>query len=125
MFNEAPDGRLHHHITWKWLNPQSRLLTGLRLFAYAGWRREDLWPDVLEAIAEFRFMASVESAVESKHAAVNMESQRRLGPVRVSLANRLSMLERLFVAKPDVLLSFCAFFRQGPPDSRYPIAAQF
>ena len=49
-------------------------------------------------LASWRFISVAESTIESKHAKVSLaEKSHPIGPTRVSLANRLPLLERLLL----------------------------
>ena len=119
MFQETPRKELHHRATWKWLAPGCGLRLQVEAFI-GGVARMELEAFARRAIAEFRFIPVVESNIEGKHARVKNESAWNLGPVRVSLANRLFMLERRFAANPESLRSFCEYFEQSRVINKIP-----
>ena len=55
----------------------------------------------------------VETTIEAKHKAVAMESIRGMGPVRVSLSNRLPLLERHVRDDPRYLLRLVECFEEA------------
>ena len=65
-------------------------------FAAGATREEAGGVEWLEPLAKWRFVSVVETTVEAKHARVQHASRlaRNMGPVRVSLSNRLPLLER-------------------------------
>eukprot|EP00972_Heterocapsa_arctica_P037835 5569566-Heterocapsa_arctica.AAC.1 len=93
-WNQDPRQEVHHRLTWKLMRPGSFFREGLELFI-AGTLRRDLPQPFLQQVASFRFPAAVETTIEEKHARVSMAKRcHHVGPVRISLANRLPMLER-------------------------------
>ena len=76
----------------------------------AGVPRESLPTWVQAAIAEFRFVPLVGSSIERKHALVKVENHLGLGPVRVSLANRLPQFEAQLRRDPSSAEPFCECF---------------
>ena len=111
-FLQAPDRRLHHRITWEWMRLDGLLFADLQAFA-DGAPRFSLSRTFIDSVANFRFISLVETTIERKHALVRMESQRHLGPVRVSLSNRLQILEDRIKADPAMLKNFCDLFSRA------------
>ena len=108
-FLQAPSRRLHHRITWEWMHEDGLLRADLQAFA-DGAARFSLSRTFIDAAADFRFVSVVETTLERKHALVRMESQRNLGPVKVSLANRLQMIEDCSKVDPAMFTMFCDLF---------------
>lgn len=93
----------HHRVTQRFMDPHGVLHASLEEFA-GGARLADL-PEVFQAeIAKMRFIPVVETTIESKHAMVTRAGRRmaRKGPVIVSLANRMPLLERMLQADAEV-----------------------
>ena len=83
----------HHPLSHKFLSPESLFRADLQKFV-AGTRRSELSTVVKQEIAKLRFIYSAESTIEGKHAQVSLASRTvAIGPVRVSLTNRMHMLQ--------------------------------
>ena len=55
----------------------------------------------------FRLIPVIETTIEEKHARATFEAARHtIGPVRLSLANRLPLLERSLTRQPELLTQF-------------------
>ena len=107
----------HHRITWEYLSPTSPVGSSLQRFI-SGTPRADLPPDALRMIAELRFVPISETTIEGKHAKVSLERFKSLSPVRVSLANRLPLVEKRIkedVGYLDELAGFFGVARIGKP----------
>ena len=102
--------QVHHEVTWRLLQPGTEFSVQLSLFN-AGQSRSQLSMAFRHEIAIFRFAPVNETTIEEKHARVSLDSKKHhIGAVRVSLANRLRMLERLLdigcIDIKDLLLNF-------------------
>ena len=102
----------------------SPLLPGLLAFT-SGTRRSDLPELVLKHIAVGRFVIIAESSIEGKHAAVSLDSQRGIGPVRVSLANRLPLMESRMQQHPMYLHDLVECFHEARNFRRIPAIMGF
>ena len=93
-FDQYPRQVVHHPITWQLLNPSShfrryleRFVDGESLDSMPRWFRR--------RVARFRFLIVVETTIEVKHSKVTAARKcHYIGPTRVSLVNRLPLLER-------------------------------
>ena len=94
QFSRDPRAECHHRLTWQLLQPGSEFRTGLDDFL-GGSPLHGCNRLFQEQVATFRFMIIVETTVESKHARVSaVRRAHAVGPVKVSLANRMPLLER-------------------------------
>ena len=109
MFDADPREDSHHCLTFSLLQGGCDFRSALDEFC-EGSARSDLSQLFLQVIAKFAFMPVVETTVESRHAKVALESQLRLGPVRVSLANRLPLLENKIAREPELLQDLLKHF---------------
>ena len=99
------DGRKdsHHRITWFWMQP-GLLRNQLGQFAN-GARLEEIGAPLYGEIAKLRFIFVVETCIEAKHANVAKALNHRvLGFPRISLSNRMQLLER-WLARQHVQVS--------------------
>jgi hypothetical protein len=88
-----PRREVHHRITWDLMKPGS-FRNDLDKFI-DGASRAQLSMTSRLAIAKFRFVPVVETTIEAKHQRTTMARKcHHIGPVRISLANRLPALER-------------------------------
>jgi hypothetical protein len=93
-WSQDPRREAHHRITWSLMKPGSAFSQALDAFV-AGAARSSLPVEFRMRIASFRFVAFVETTIEAKHARTSLARKaHHLGPVRISLANRLPFLER-------------------------------
>ncbi|CAE7768413.1 unnamed protein product, partial [Symbiodinium necroappetens] len=93
---------LHHRVTWKFLEPESRLLAQLKQFAAADAEMQTL-PELWQVVMELRFIPTCERLQEGDHAIVKRalgENRRASGPF-VSMAIRMPEIEALFVKPED------------------------
>lgn len=94
QWRDAPEESLQHPITWRLFQP-GVFLDALEDFVERGRPRQDLPESVRMQIATWRFASPVETKIEQPHAQVSKASKTHfVGPVRVSLSNRLGQLER-------------------------------
>ena len=105
-----PRREVHHRITWQLLQPGSQFVNQLQDFA-DGRPRDQLSRRFLTEVAKYRFIPIVETTIEEKHARVSQGwRQHYISPVRVSLCNRMPMLERLILKEqiqvPELLEAF-------------------
>lgn len=119
MFNLTPYKELHHRKTWKWLQPGGALRAHVDNFI-AGSPRMSLPPWVLRLLAEFRFIIIVESSIEAKHSKVKLSSAWKIGPVRISLANRLALIEQMISKDVQGIQLFCSYFEKARNIIRIP-----
>ena len=90
---QDPRPEAHHRITSELLCP-GPFMDSLRKWV-GGAELQDLSKTFLMHVAAWRFAPVVETAIEEKHARVALAKRRHhIGPVRISLANRLPLLER-------------------------------
>ena len=110
LFEKDPRQESHDPITWALLRPGSFFRQGVEKFA-SGVRRRDLHVELLTTIGIFRFMPVSETTIERKHSTVSKPTKAgKLGTVRVSLCNRLPMLEKwLLTGKVDAMDFFNVF----------------
>ena len=88
-----PRPEAHHRITAKLLSPGS-FLESLKAWV-EGANFDDLCEPFQRQVSAWRFTPIVETTIEEKHARVALSKRsRRLGPVRISLSNRLPLMER-------------------------------
>ena len=89
-----PRKEAHHRRTWSLLQPGSAFLVGFILFR-DGTLRADCGVVFLIEVAKLRFVPVCETTTEEKQKNIYLINRRSaVGPVRVSLANRLPKLER-------------------------------
>jgi hypothetical protein len=94
IFEADPREELYDEITWALLHPGAAFLVDVKKF-FAGMPRANLQRSTLMTIAAWKFVPIVGTTIENKHLHVSIaDKAHALGPVRVSLANRLPMLER-------------------------------
>ena len=92
-FEREPSEQLQHRRTWSLLKPGAEFGRGLDVFN-ADADRKSLGTCFRKNVARERFRVFAETSIERKHAWVTlMKGKRRMGPVRISLANRMQMLE--------------------------------
>ncbi len=93
QFNKDPRKEVHHRLTWVWLEPGTHLRKCLEEFV-DGEQVVEVGVEFARAVARLRFVIVVESTMESRHARVTVSRRSHaIGPVRVSLANRLGLLD--------------------------------
>ena len=94
QWRQDPRRESHHRITWRLLKPGSVFLWILETFAQ-GTPLSQLHAKFQSQVARYRFPACVETTIEEKHAKVTLAKRvHHIGPVRISLANRLPLLGR-------------------------------
>jgi hypothetical protein len=109
----------HHRVTHALLANQE-FLGQLRDFA-GGLQRDRLTPNTLTQIARLRFIPTVETTVEEKHARVSQANRRHhISPVRVSMANRMPLLERLLARGHVNALRLLEVFTQARKLAKLP-----
>ena len=98
MFSKDPRREVHHRLTWFWLRPGGLLRYQLDLYVSTDMSRDEVGQPCCRVVAALRFVIVVETTIEAKHAVVTAARRRHaIGPVRVSLSNRLQMLEKWIV----------------------------
>ncbi len=104
---------VQHHISWTLLKPGALFRSELQRFI-DGESRWALHADVQVQIAAWCFIPIVETTIEAKHAYVSSENKKHhIGPTRVSLANRLPLLERLLLRDPSFIIGFLEDFESA------------
>ncbi len=94
QFEKDPRREAHHRITWHWMNPAGPLRNSVDFLAKGVITVLECPAHVVKSIARLRFVVVVETTIENKHARVTMARRKHtIGPVRVSLSNRLLMLD--------------------------------
>eukprot|EP00974_Lingulodinium_polyedra_P091242 8847906-Lingulodinium_polyedra.AAC.1 len=94
QFSRDPRAECHHRLTWDLLRPGSGFRVGLDDFL-GGSPLNACHRLFQEQVAAFRFVVVVETTAESKHArATAVRRAHAVGPLKVSLANRMPLLER-------------------------------
>jgi hypothetical protein len=94
QFDKDPRRSCHHRLTWAFLHPGGPLRSGLDWLA-RGAPLGECNSEFREAVAGLRMTIVVETTIEAKHARVSLARRTHyVGPVRVSLSNRLPLLER-------------------------------
>jgi hypothetical protein len=93
-WRQDPRELVHHRLTWELMRPGSAFLESL--LAYVGGMTFAAMPVAFQIqVAEFRFVPIVETSIEAKHAKTSLAKKaHHIGPVRLSLANRLPFLDR-------------------------------
>jgi hypothetical protein len=94
-FRDSPQiESLHDPKTWRLFKQDSAFARELDRFIDDGIDRDLLDKDFLFEIAVFRFLFIIETTVEARHAKAAVDIKKHfIGPVRISLSNRLPMLE--------------------------------
>ena len=119
-FEKDPQQSVHHRITWKLMQPGAVFQVQLRLFV-SGVRRNDLACAYRMQVALFRFPSGVETTIEEKHSRVAIALKaHHIGPVRVSLSNRLPLLERLMRRNQVAAISLLEHFTKARQTSQVP-----
>ena len=86
------------------MNPDAPFSQALDRFIDEGVPRAECGAAFLLEIAKFKFMPVVETTIEEKHSRVAISAGKHsIGPVQVSLANRLPLLERSLAQSPSSL----------------------
>ena len=94
-FNLDPRREAHDERTWRLMAPGSLFSREVDRFIDEGVPRNSLATPLLEEIAIFRVIMMLETIMEQRHAIASVTVRRHfIGPVRLSLSNRLPMLER-------------------------------
>ena len=102
----------NHDLTYILLNKESWFRKELDLFI-AGKPRFCCSECFLIVILSFRLIPCVETTIEEKHARTTLENKRHpVGPVRISLANRLPWLERQLSKHPEKISEFLSCFEK-------------
>lgn len=98
---------VQHKKTWELMNPEAPFSIALDRFIDEGCSRRDCGRDFNFEIAKWKFMPDAETIIEEKHARVSHASAKspNFGKVKVSLANRLPMLERSLARCPSSITS--------------------
>jgi hypothetical protein len=95
QFERDPRREAHHRLTWFWMRP-GHLRNALEAFANGSMTVLEVSVVFARQVARLRFVIVVETTIEAKHARVSLARRAHyIGPVAVSLSNRLGMLESL------------------------------
>ena len=101
MFLECPQQQAHHRVTWSLLRDGAPFRAGMDEFI-AGKSRWLCGSAFTAQIGMFRLFPIAETTVESRHARVSLDEKKHpIGPVRVSLSNRMSMMEKKITHDPS------------------------
>lgn len=85
----------HHRLTWLWLHPGGTLRKQLQAYADTPALRVEIGQPFFRMVVRLRLVIVVETTMEAKHLRMTIARRcRHIGPVRVSLSNRLLLLER-------------------------------
>lgn len=109
-FERDPREEAHHRVTWALMRPGSDFRASLDYFV-DGCARPDCGDtgrqkeEFLAQIARFAFFPTAETCIEAKHAKASMALKKdcNIGPVRISLSNRLEMMESMIRRDPATL----------------------
>ena len=94
QFDQDPRQEVHHSKTFALLRPGTPFRRGLQQLV-SGRELNQCDAGFLSEVASFRMVVSVETTIEAKHSRVaHAKKAHHLGPCRVSLSNRLPLLER-------------------------------
>ncbi|CAE7488403.1 unnamed protein product, partial [Symbiodinium sp. KB8] len=112
QWQQDPRPEAHHRIT------VDCLTCPMFMNALTSWVEGACFSDLpsafQEQVAAWRFVPVVETTIEEKHARVSLAKKRHhLGPVRVSLANRLPLFERWLKRGHVSAADFLTFFMQA------------
>ena len=76
-----------------------------------------------KTIAKYKFVPVVETTIESKHQKVSTEEKRHhIGPVRVSLSNRMPWLEQNLAKHPETITEILDSFSKARKLHQMPLA---
>ena len=93
-YDREPEQALHHRRTVQLMQRESPFRRALDLFI-AGHPRAGMPAHFLATLGEFRCMPVIETTIEGRHARIAKRSKlQSVGPVKVSLENRMPLLER-------------------------------
>jgi hypothetical protein len=113
QFEQDPREAVHHRKTWALMQPQSQFRAQLQSFVQ-GQQRWSCGPEFSLQVAKLRLVPVVETTIEEKHSRVSLDKKRHhIGPVRVSLANRLPLFFRTISRDPSALQDLLPFFQQA------------
>jgi hypothetical protein len=94
LWQHDPRQHVHHRLTWSLMHPGSPFADELDKFI-DGAALADLSEAFQSRVAGWRFVPVVETSIEGKHAKTSLaKKSHHIGPVRLSLANRLPFLDR-------------------------------
>lgn len=115
QWESDPRPEAHHWLTVR-LMPREAFVADLRRLA-SGVAYDTLSLAFREQVAVFRFIPTVETTVEEKHARVAQARKRHyISPVRVSMMNRMPLLERLILKQALDIPRFLQLFTEvGKP----------
>ena len=124
-FGRDPRQNVHHRKTWQILGPESPIAIEVQRFA-DGTPRAELSQDAQHAICLFRFILVAEIFIVQKHAPVSLaEASHKMGPVMVSLCNRMPWLEKQLTVAPLFLQELCESFSVVRKQKRVPFLFGF
>ena len=95
QFKQDPRESVHHHRTWRLMQPGASFMRDLEAFA-AGRPRSECSDDFLAELARLKFIPWNQTPIEARHSILSrrLGKQNTLGPARVSLSNRLLQFRR-------------------------------
>jgi hypothetical protein len=103
LFERDPRQDVHDDLTWEYMRAESWFRVELEKFN-AGCPRASCSDQFREEIAAFRVVNVNETSMEARHGKVTLEDKKHpIGPVRVSLSNRMPMLEDRIAREPPYL----------------------
>ena len=113
-FRRDPRQDVHHPLTWALFRPGSFFSNGLDKFI-EGAGRADLPYPVQVLIAVYKFPPCAETCIERKHWEVSDELKKatHVGPVRISLSNRMPMLETWLATGKCTVDDLLAMFQKA------------
>jgi len=118
MFDLDPRRQAHHRLSWKHLSP-GPFREELDKFL-SGQPRSSCSETFQQTLAGWRFIPVSETTIEGKHARVSLQSMGQLSPARVSLSNRLQLVEDRLRRGLDVLPRIAHLFGQARHPRRLP-----
>ena len=109
-YYKDPRQEVHDEITWSYMQPESVFLLELIQFVDQQTPRFDL-PTLALVSATLFFGSCAETTIEEKHARVSLQKKaHRIGPVKVSLANRFPQITRQLERQQVDVLEFIDAF---------------
>eukprot|EP00971_Amphidinium_carterae_P341654 6480569-Amphidinium_carterae.3 len=111
-----PAAALQHRRTRALMRHDSDFRVNLDLFV-TGTAREELSASFRSVLAEFRAMPIMETTIEGRHARIALGSAiHNIGPSKVSLQNRMPLLERRIKSSHEAWMQNHTQVKQGPAE---------
>ena len=110
QFQQDPRQVAHHRKTWRLLQEGAEFREGLELFVsgHPRWLCGDAFT---VEISIFRFYPVAETTIEAKHSRATLEGRRHsISAVRISLSNRLGMMQRMLERDPTCIADLVDHF---------------